>query len=138
QVIECSLAKPQADGKGEGSAQKSALLPSYPPRMGYGLGTGAYGGIGAGYGGAGFGQNCGVLDTRLHDPLIYGRGPTPSGMAMMPMLLPDGRIGYVLQQPGPQAHTQPPPPQRSGRSGGGSSGGRQNNDSNRGRRYRPY
>ncbi|KAF5175242.1 Heterogeneous nuclear ribonucleoprotein like, partial [Thalictrum thalictroides] len=56
QVIECSLAKPQTDGKGEGSAQKSALLPSYPPRMGYGLGTGAYGGIGAGYGGAGFGQ----------------------------------------------------------------------------------
>ncbi|KAF5179084.1 Heterogeneous nuclear ribonucleoprotein q [Thalictrum thalictroides] len=85
QVIECSLAKPQADGKGEGSAQKSALLPSCPPRMGYGLGAGAYGGIGAGYGGAGFGQ-----------PLIYGRGPTPSGMAMMPVLLPDGRIGYVL------------------------------------------
>lgn len=28
-------------------------------------------------------------------PLIYGRGAAP-GMAMMPMLLPDGRIGYVL------------------------------------------
>ncbi|KAF5196525.1 Heterogeneous nuclear ribonucleoprotein q, partial [Thalictrum thalictroides] len=39
------LQKPQADGRGEGSAQKSALLQSYPPRMGYGLGAGAYGGI---------------------------------------------------------------------------------------------
>nr|GMD43556.1 heterogeneous nuclear ribonucleoprotein R [Ipomoea batatas] len=29
-------------------------------------------------------------------PLAYGRGATPAGMAMMPLLLPDGRIGYVL------------------------------------------
>ncbi|KAL7167003.1 hypothetical protein ACSBR2_037628 [Camellia fascicularis] len=29
-------------------------------------------------------------------PPIYGRGPPPGGMPMMPMLLPDGRIGYVL------------------------------------------
>lgn len=28
-------------------------------------------------------------------PLVYGRGANPAGMAMMPMLLPDGRIGYV-------------------------------------------
>jgi hypothetical protein len=28
--------------------------------------------------------------------MIYGRGPTPAGMAMVPMILPDGRIGYVL------------------------------------------
>lgn len=28
-------------------------------------------------------------------PLMYGRGGAP-GVAMMPMLLPDGRIGYVL------------------------------------------
>ncbi|KAF5195320.1 heterogeneous nuclear ribonucleoprotein R-like, partial [Thalictrum thalictroides] len=101
QVIECSLAKPQTDGKGEGSAQKLALLPSYPPRMGYGLGAGAYGGIGAGYGGAGFGQlrikmlNSISLFLFTCKPLIYGRGPTP-GMAMMPILLPDGRNGYAL------------------------------------------
>lgn len=124
-ILECSLAKPQNDGKGDG-AQKSNLLPSYPPRMGYGLGGGAYGGVGAGYGAGGFAQS-----------MIYGRGPTPSGMAMMPMLLPDGRVGYVLQQPGVQAHT-PPPAQRNGRSGGGSSGGRRNSDSGRGQRYRPY
>jgi len=29
-------------------------------------------------------------------PLMYGPGQTPGGMAMMPMLLADGRIGYVL------------------------------------------
>jgi len=28
--------------------------------------------------------------------MVYGRGATPGGLAMMPMLLPDGRIGYVL------------------------------------------
>jgi hypothetical protein len=28
--------------------------------------------------------------------MIYGRGPTPAGMAMVPMILPDGRIGHVL------------------------------------------
>lgn len=29
-------------------------------------------------------------------PMIYGRGPMPSGMRMVPMVLPDGRLGYVL------------------------------------------
>ncbi|KAI5435811.1 hypothetical protein KIW84_022294 [Lathyrus oleraceus] len=59
QILECSLAKPQAD-------QKSS-----------------------GYGATGFAQ-----------PLMYGPGATPAGMAMMPMFfLPDGRIAYVLQQP---------------------------------------
>ncbi|KAB2631521.1 polyadenylate-binding protein 4-like [Pyrus ussuriensis x Pyrus communis] len=69
-------------------------------------------------------------------PLIYGRGPTPAGMAMMPMLLPDGRIGYPGVQP-----QMPPPQSRGGRSGGGgsSSGGRQSGESSRGRsRYNPY
>lgn len=55
QVLECSLAKPQADEKAGGSnSQKSALLPNYPPRVGYGLVDGAYGGLGAQYGAAGF------------------------------------------------------------------------------------
>lgn len=142
QVLECSLAKPQADQKSGGSnSQKSGLLPNYPPRVGYGFVGGAYGAVNAGYGASGFGQ-----------PLIYGRGPTPAGMAMMPMLLPDGRIGYVLQQPGSQMLTPPPHP-RSGGGGGGSGGGsgsKNGSSSSRGRhshdgghgghgrRYRPY
>ncbi|KAG2670729.1 hypothetical protein I3760_14G101700 [Carya illinoinensis] len=137
QVLECSLAKPQADQKAGGSsAQKAGLLPTYPPRAGYGLVDGTFGGaLGAGYGAAGFAP-----------PLIYGRGPTPAGLAMMPMLLPDGRIGYVLQQPGAQPQI-PPSHQRSGmrgaggsgsRSGGSSSRGRHGNDGGHGRRYRPY
>lgn len=62
--MECSLAKPPADQKSSGgpNSQKPALLPTYPPRLGYGLVGGAYGALGAGYGGAGFGQvRCPVL-----------------------------------------------------------------------------
>ncbi|GFZ02499.1 RNA-binding (RRM/RBD/RNP motifs) family protein [Actinidia rufa] len=154
----CRLLAVEADQKSFGgpNSQKSPLLPSYPPRLGYGLVGGPYGAVGAGFGGGGFGQSCTIetllnaladMDATSMQPLIYGRGPSPSGMAMMPMLLPDGRIGYVLQQPGAQPHT-PPPQQRSGRSGGGgrsggsgsSSGGRRGSDSERGRRsrYNPY
>ncbi|TKY67062.1 RNA-binding protein 46 [Spatholobus suberectus] len=139
QILECSLAKPQADQKSGGSnTQKPGpgLLPSYPPHVGYGLvGGGAYGALGAGYAAPGLAQ-----------PLLYGGGQTPPGMAMMPMLLADGRIGYVLQQPGMQPQA-PPSNHRGGRSGGGGSGnrnagssskGRHNNDGGQGRRYRPY
>ncbi|XP_068656312.1 heterogeneous nuclear ribonucleoprotein Q-like [Aristolochia californica] len=124
QVLYCSLAKPQAnDQKPESgpNTQKAALIPNYPPRVGYGLPP--YGAFGAGYGAAGFAQ-----------PMIYGRGPTPAGMAMVPMLLPDGRLGYVLQQPGAPVGGPPPP----SKGGNGSSGSRQNSDNGRGRRYRPY
>ncbi|XP_051114067.1 heterogeneous nuclear ribonucleoprotein Q [Andrographis paniculata] len=133
QVVECSLAKPQADQKSSGgsNSQKTPLLPSYPPRMGYGLVGSPYGALGAAY-----------ASSNLAGPLMYGRG-VPPGMAMMPMLLPDGRVGYVLQQPTPS------PPQRGGRSssssggggGGGSSGGRRSGNSDSGRnrnRYNPY
>ncbi|GAV66909.1 RRM_1 domain-containing protein, partial [Cephalotus follicularis] len=139
QALECSLAKPQADQKSSGgpNLQKSALHPSQPPRLGYNLAGGAYGALGAGFGAAGFAQ-----------PMFYGRAPSPGGMAMMPMLLPDGRIGYVLQQPGLQQHTLPPQ-QRGGRNGSGgrgvaggsSSGGRRSSDNGGGRgrnRYNPY
>ncbi|XP_015581582.2 heterogeneous nuclear ribonucleoprotein Q [Ricinus communis] len=129
QVLECSLAKPQADQKSSGGSnlQKSVLHPTFPPRLGYGLVGGTYGALGAGYG-ASFAQ-----------PMIYGRGPTPAGISMMPMLLPDGRIGYVMQQPGMQPQTPPSQP-RAGRGGsaGSSSGGRRSNENNRGRRYNPY
>ncbi|XP_044506317.1 heterogeneous nuclear ribonucleoprotein Q-like [Mangifera indica] len=137
QVLECSLAKPQADQKSTGGpvSQKPSLLQSYPPHIGYGLAAGAYGALGAGFGAA-----------PLAQPMIYGRGPTPAGMAMMPMLLPDGRIGYVLQQPGAQPHSLPAHHRNSSRSssgggnksGGSSSRGRHGNDGGRGQRYRPY
>ena len=53
--MECSLAKPQADQKAGGSnSHKSGLLPTYPPRVGYGLVDSAYGALGAGYAAAGF------------------------------------------------------------------------------------
>ncbi|KAK2380085.1 heterogeneous nuclear ribonucleoprotein Q [Trifolium repens] len=140
QNLECSLAKPQADQKaGVTNTQNPGLLPSYPPHVGYGLVGNPYGALGAGFGAPGLAQ-----------PLMYGPGQTPAGMAMMPMLLADGRIGYVLQQPGLQPHT-PPSHQRGGRndsgSGGGGGGsrntgssskGRHSNDSGQGRRYRPY
>ncbi|GKU93819.1 hypothetical protein SLEP1_g7382 [Rubroshorea leprosula] len=128
QVLECSLAKPQADQKSVGGSNslKPGLLPTYPPHVGYGLVGGAYGSLGAGYGVAGIAQ-----------PLIYGRGPTPAGMAMMPMLLPDGRIGYFLQQPG--AHPQTPPVNhRNSRGGGRSGSSSRGKHSDDGRRYQPY
>ncbi|WCJ41833.1 RNA-binding (RRM/RBD/RNP motifs) family protein [Euphorbia peplus] len=111
QVLECSLAKPQTDQKtvGVSNLHKSGLLSGYPPGAGYGMVGGAFGTVG--YGAAGFGQ-----------PMLYGRGPSPAGMAMMPMLLPDGRVGYVLQQPGVQPHTPPPSHHRNySKNGSGSS-----------------
>ncbi|PPD88904.1 hypothetical protein GOBAR_DD14168 [Gossypium barbadense] len=133
QVVECSLAKPQTDQKTSGgsSSQNSGFLPSYPPQVGYGPVGGAYGALGPGYGVAG-----------LPQPVIYGRGPTPTGMSMMPMLLPDGRVGYVLQQPGSQL--QSPPIHQSSNRGGGKSGsssssrGKHGSNDNSNRRYRPY
>ncbi|XP_050209337.1 heterogeneous nuclear ribonucleoprotein Q-like [Mercurialis annua] len=136
QVVECSLAKPQTDQKSLGvpNLQNSGLLTTYPPVSGYGMLGGAFGALGAGYG-------------AVAQPMIYGRGPSPAGMAMMPMLLPDGRIGYVLQQPGVQLHSPPSHHKSdsrhssggSSRSGGSSGrGSRQGNDSSNGRRYRPY
>ncbi|XP_077248440.1 heterogeneous nuclear ribonucleoprotein Q-like [Tasmannia lanceolata] len=92
------------------------------PHSGYGFGGDPYGA----YGAARYGQ-----------PMIYGRGPMPAGMQMVPMVLPDGRIGYVLQPPGARA-SSPPPARRSDR-GSGSSGREGRGDDNRDRRrYRPY
>ncbi|MQL86692.1 hypothetical protein Taro_019225 [Colocasia esculenta] len=126
-VIEATLAKPQSDRKVDlaPNSAKPGLLPSYSPYPGYGYGGDPYGAYSAGYGAAGYGQ-----------PMIYGRGPMPPGMRMVPMVLPDGRIGYVLQQPGGQS-SQPPPPRRGDRSGGPTEGGR-GAEGSRGRRYHPY
>ncbi|KAE8660353.1 nuclear transcription factor Y subunit B-8 [Hibiscus syriacus] len=129
QVVECSLAKPQVDQKTSGgsSSQNSGFLPSYPHQVGYGLVGGAYGALTPGYGVAG-----------LPQPLVYGRGATTTGMSMMPMLLPDGRIGYVLQQPGVQQPQSPPVHQRHSRGGGSSSSRGKHSGGDSGRRYRPY
>ncbi|AQK51052.1 RNA-binding (RRM/RBD/RNP motifs) family protein [Zea mays] len=119
QVLEVSMAKPLADKKPDHSHRPGGG-PNYPlPPYGGGgyMGDpyGAYGGGGPAY----------------NQPMIYGRGPAPAGMRMVPMVLPDGRLGYVLQQPG--GMPPPPPPRRgsdrrdSGRGGEGHS-----------RRYRPY
>uniref|UniRef100_J3N788 RRM domain-containing protein n=1 Tax=Oryza brachyantha TaxID=4533 RepID=J3N788_ORYBR len=117
QVLEVSMAKPIADKKPDHSF-KPAGAPNFPlPYGGYMRDPyGAYGGGGPGY----------------NQTMIYGRGPAPAGMRMVPMVLPDGRLGYVLQQPG---GIPPPPPLRRGdQRDGGSRGG----EGSHGRRYRPY
>uniref|UniRef100_A0A0E0B7Y0 RRM domain-containing protein n=1 Tax=Oryza glumipatula TaxID=40148 RepID=A0A0E0B7Y0_9ORYZ len=76
QVLEVSMAKPLGDKKPDHSF-KPGGAPNFPlpPYGGYmGDPYGAYGG-----GGPGFNQ-----------PMIYGRGPAPAGMRMVPMVLPDG------------------------------------------------
>ncbi|KAI3831843.1 hypothetical protein MKX03_022215 [Papaver bracteatum] len=57
--------------------------------MGYGMIGSAYGAVGGAYGdvGGAYGAPPGLAQP----PMIYGRGTTPAGMAMFPMLLPDGR-----------------------------------------------
>ncbi|XP_020590290.1 heterogeneous nuclear ribonucleoprotein Q [Phalaenopsis equestris] len=117
EVIECSLAKPPADKKVESTSnsRKGALLPSYTAgRVGYGVMGGAYGPLTPGFTPA----------------MIYGNRQAATGTAMVPIMLPDGRIAYVVQQPGvpitPQSH-----------GGHRSTSSRKGND-NRGRRYNPY
>ncbi|XP_024625705.1 heterogeneous nuclear ribonucleoprotein Q isoform X4 [Medicago truncatula] len=98
QILECSLAKQQADPKAVVSnIQTQGSLPRYPPHVGYGLDGNPYGVLGAGYGAPGLAQ-----------PFTYGLGQTPGGIAMMPKLLVDRRIRYVLQQPGLQPHPTHP------------------------------
>ncbi|KAL6004279.1 Heteroproteinous nuclear ribonucleoprotein Q [Asimina triloba] len=81
-VVEACLAKPQSEKKFDAGSNpyKGSILPSYlPPGYGFpGSSYGALGAVGAGYGSPGFAQ-----------PVIYGRGPMPAGMQMVPMVLPD-------------------------------------------------
>lgn len=135
QMLEVVLAKPQAEKKPDGYGYNAGHHPTHVPHPGYGsFSANPYGSLGAGYGvtaaGGGYQQ-----------PMIYGRGPMPTGMQMVPMVLPDGRIGYVLQQPGVQVPAARPrrndrgngPSGQPGRGGGGG-----NDEGNRNRRYRPY
>lgn len=51
------MAKPQVDKVTPGTGyQKSALLPAYGPRAGYGVVGGGFGAVGAGYGAPGLTQ----------------------------------------------------------------------------------
>uniref|UniRef100_A0A0E0F9B4 RRM domain-containing protein n=1 Tax=Oryza meridionalis TaxID=40149 RepID=A0A0E0F9B4_9ORYZ len=118
QVLDCSLAKPPAADKKDDrvplpSSNGAPLLPSYPP-LGYGIMSvpGAYGAVPA----------------STTQPMLYAPR-APPGAAMVPMMLPDGRLVYVVQQPGGQLPLASPPPQQAGHrsgSGGrhGGSGGR--------------
>jgi len=138
QVLEVFLAKPQNDKKFDAvNLYNSGPRPNFMPHPGYGGFPGnSYAPLGGGYG----------VATGYQQPVIYGRGPMPTGMQMVPMVLPDGRIGYVLQQPGVQMPT--PRPRRNDRSNGtggpqgrggtssGSGSGSGNDD--RSKRYRPY
>nr|VDD27716.1 unnamed protein product [Brassica oleracea] len=138
QPLEVVLAKPQAERKHDSSYTYGAAPAPAPfalPTFG-GFAAPAYGAMGSGLG---------IAGSFSQQPMIYGRGSMPTGMQMVPMLLPDGRVGYVLQQPGMQM--APPPPQRprrGDRSNGSSRGsGRENSDDHDGsrgggRRYRPY
>ncbi|CAO2814471.1 unnamed protein product [Amaranthus hypochondriacus] len=130
QMLDVTMAKPQTDKKTEAAASFPAGVNYLAPPT-YGFAGNPYGSLGAGYG----------VASGYQQPVIYGRGPMPSGMQMVPMVLPDGRIGYVLQQPGMQMAT-PARPRRNDRSNG--SGGPQGrgsgsgSDGNRSRRFRPY
>uniref|UniRef100_A0A7C8ZXT6 RRM domain-containing protein n=1 Tax=Opuntia streptacantha TaxID=393608 RepID=A0A7C8ZXT6_OPUST len=129
QALEVTMAKPQTDKKSETAASFNTA-PNYLPPQAYGFAGNPYGAMGAGYGAAGGYQQ----------PVIYGRGPMPAGMQMVPMVLPDGRIGYVLQQPGVQMPPgRPRKNDRSNGSGGPQGRGSGSGDSgSRGKRYRPY
>lgn len=140
QMLEVVLAKPQTEKKFDAASPHNAMPHhNYIPHPGYGaFPMNPYAPLTAGYGAA-----AAAAAAAFQQPMIYGRGPMPTGMQMVPMVLPDGQIGYVLQQPGVQA--PPVRPRRNDRNngaggpqgrGGGSSGG--SDDSNRGRRYRPY
>uniref|UniRef100_M4F8J6 RRM domain-containing protein n=1 Tax=Brassica campestris TaxID=3711 RepID=M4F8J6_BRACM len=139
QPLEVVLAKPQAERKHDSSYTYGAAAPAPAP---FALPT--FGGFAAPAYGA-MGSGLGIAGSFSQQPMIYGRGSMPTGMQMVPMLLPDGRVGYVLQQPGMQM--APPPPQRPRRgdrnNGSNRGSGRESSDDHDGsrgggRRYRPY
>ncbi|KAK9051382.1 hypothetical protein SSX86_028009 [Deinandra increscens subsp. villosa] len=159
QVLEVVLAKPQSDRKSDGSnnPHHSGPHPNYIPHN-------VYGGFSASpYAAPRYGAN-----TSFQQPMIYGRGPVPGGMQMVPMVLPDGQIGYVLifqtfkssedviiskphiifvwtlcrQQPGAQLPAVRPTRRNERGSSNGSGGGRGrgggSSDDSNRGRYRPY
>ncbi|XP_026441084.1 heterogeneous nuclear ribonucleoprotein Q-like [Papaver somniferum] len=153
-VLDVALAKPLNEKKFDtNNSYKPAAAPAYLPYQygdpygaaaaaaAYGGAAAAYGGTAAAYGGGAAAYGGVAAGGGFQQPMIYGRGPMPAGMAMVPMVLPDGRVGYVLQQPGAQTPA-PQPSRRDDRgSGSGRSQGRGGNgggDGGRNRRYHPY
>ncbi|XP_022898435.1 heterogeneous nuclear ribonucleoprotein Q-like isoform X1 [Olea europaea var. sylvestris] len=129
QVLAVVLAKPQMQKKfNVANPQNSTPVSNNNNHLGYaGIPVSPYASIAAGYGAApGFQQQ----------PMNYGRGPMPEGMQMVPMVLSDGRIGYVLQQPGIQIPQVRPWMNDKGIVAPGTHSS--NDDSNHKRRYRPY
>ncbi|KAI4330693.1 hypothetical protein MLD38_028953 [Melastoma candidum] len=124
-TLEVVLAKPQSEKKPD-VLSSGYTAQQFPPQGYGGFIPGPYGSAHGGYG----------APAPLAPPMIYGRGPMPSGMHMVPMVLPDGRIGYVLQQPGVQM--PPSRPRRIDRNNGSSGRGSPGDDGTRGRRFRPY
>ncbi|KAJ6945972.1 hypothetical protein NC651_000905 [Populus alba x Populus x berolinensis] len=110
--------------------ENAGVHPNLVPLPAYsGFAGNPYGSLGTGFG----------VASSFQQLVIYGKGPMPAGMHMVPIVLPDGRIGYVLQQPGVQMPQ--PRPRRVDRNNRPSGPGRACNssdDGNRGRRYRPY
>eukprot|EP00850_Spirogloea_muscicola_P020578 SM000220S07057 [mRNA] locus=s220:136633:139696:+ [translate_table: standard] len=129
-TVEVSLAKPLQD-KSRASAGYDSPPQGRPGLLQQGGRSGAYGGGRASYGGGRDGGHHGGY-MAAPGPIILGRGSVPMGMVMVPMILPDGRVGYVFQ-PGDAA---PPLMQGGGRGGPMPYGGR--GDPILGRRYRPY
>lgn len=114
------LAKPQTQKKfNVANPQNPTPVSNNNNHLGYaGIPVSPYASIAAGYGAApGFQQVGGYIlvvhlflliiflksisydklgHLTIQQPMIYGRGPMLEGMQMVPMVLSDGRIGYVL------------------------------------------
>lgn len=105
------MAKPLSDKKPDHSHRPGGgpnyPLPSYSGYMGDPYG--AYGGGGPAYNQVSKAKSETTILSKtlrlvllyshhffLLQPMIYGRGPAPTSMRMVPMVLPDGRLGYVL------------------------------------------
>uniref|UniRef100_A0ACD6A0Y0 Uncharacterized protein n=3 Tax=Avena sativa TaxID=4498 RepID=A0ACD6A0Y0_AVESA len=103
QLLDCSLAKPPAEKKDKTVSVPSAKGgPLLHAPLGYGMTprADAYGAPPA----------YGASPAYGAQPLLYAPG-APPGAAMVPMLLPDGRLVYVVQHPSVQQHYASPPPQ---------------------------
>ena len=131
-TLEVELAKPVADSGGAQPRVPGASMPQGRSAMGAG-------GIGP-RGGPRHAQQ--QMMPPMAPPMAPGMPGLAPGMSLAPMRLPNGQIGYVLQQSGPGGPPPAyPPPYQQGPYGGGGRGygrgGGGGRGSNNGR-YRPY
>ncbi len=140
-VLEVSLAKPEQRQAGPTPSQ-------LPPVVGAAIAAATMGRGGMGAGGigprGGYGRPGAAPMQMPMAPQMAHMGPlVPQGMALAPVMMPNGQVAYVMQQAGgvPQFQGGMPqqqgPPFMGGRGGGGRGwggrGGGRHND-----RYRPY